>query len=380
MTEIETGNRANTPAPRGDLDRVMSVDVLRGFDMFWLVGGTGFMMAVVRLCGEPLRGRLLPQFEHPKWMGFTFYDTIFPLFVFVVGMSVVFSLAKLLREKGKAAAYRRILRRAVLMFLLGLFYAGGMTNPISDIRWLGVLQRLALCYLFAGILFCHLSWRGLLAVCVAFLLGYWALLCFVPLPGHDAVMWTETDNWANYLDALFLPGRKHNGAWDPEGLLSTFPAVSTCLLGVLAAQFLLNESTAPSRKVLYLVGGGLLMAAAGALWGLQFPIIKKIWTSSYVLAAGGYSLTLLGLFYLVVDVWKIRWWTAPFIWIGMNPLTIYLVRNMVDFNKLALRFTGGSLSGSVSEDMAYFLQMTVSLALSILLVRFLYRKRIFLRV
>jgi len=363
-----------------DDQRILSVDVLRGFDMFWLVGGAGLALAIGRLVGGSFSETLQTQFEHADWIGFRFLDLVFPLFVFVVGMSVVFSLTAVLEREGRAAAYRRIFRRAILLFLLGVFYSGGMSHEWSDIRWLGVLQRLALCYFFTGLLFCHLRTKGLIAVGVALLVGYWLFLGFVPAPGQDTVSWTKEIHWEGYLDGQFLPGRKHNGHWDPEGPLSTIPAVASCLLGLLAAQVLVSKSVSSKKKLLLFLAGGAAMVAIGFLWGLHFPVIKKIWTSSYVLVAGGYSLMLLGFFYLIVDVWKIRRWTAPFVWIGANPLTIYLARNIVDFNAVAGRFVGGSLAAWAGEDGAYLLQMAVSLALSLLLVRFLDRRKNFLRV
>ncbi len=361
-------------------ERILSVDVLRGFDMFWLIGGTGFALAIAKLLPEPFQSFFVGQMDHADWVGFTFYDLIFPLFVFVTGMSVVFSLGKLLQERGRAVAYRRILRRVVLLYLLGVLYYGAMNHLWSEIRWLGVLQRIALCYGIAAILFCHLSTRALVAVCASILLGYWVLLACIPLPGHSSVSWAVGENWACYLDSLLLPGRKHDGTWDPEGLLSTLPAVCTCLLGVFASQIMLAKNLSSRHKLAAYLAGGALMVVAGFLWGLHFPVIKKVWTSSYVLVAGGYSFMLLGLFYLIVDLWKVRWWITPFIWIGSNALTIYLARNFVDFNAFAERFMGGSLKAAVSEDVAYLLQMTVSLGLSLLVVRFLYRNKIFLRV
>jgi len=152
--------------------RVVSVDVLRGFDMFWLIGGTGFGIAIARLFGGKAGAVLEAQFEHTKWDGFTFYDLIFPLFVFLVGMSLVFSLEKRLETGGKWSAYKRLIRRAILLYLMGLVYYGGMTNEWPNIRLLGVLQRLALCYFFAGILFIHLRPRGLVAACLFCLIGY----------------------------------------------------------------------------------------------------------------------------------------------------------------------------------------------------------------
>jgi predicted acyltransferase len=361
-------------------ERIVSVDALRGFDMFWLVGGTGLGLAIVRLCGQRTREVLLPQLDHRKWAGCTFYDVIFPLFVFVVGMSVVFSLDRIRQTQGLRAAYKRIVRRFVLMFTLGLIYYGAFREPWPNIRLLGVLQRLALCYLFTAILYCHCNPRTLVAVCAAILIGYWALFSFVPVPGTGKVGTAESANWARWVDERFLPGARHEGTWDANGLLSTLPATATCLVGVFAALLIKSTSISNSRKLACLILGGTVTTAVGWLWDLQFPVIKKLWTSSYVLVTGGYSLVLLGVFYLIVDVWRFQKWARPLIWIGANPLTIYMARNLADFNQLAERFVGGNIRRAVEPDVAYLLQMIVSLALSILLVWFLHRKGVFLRV
>jgi predicted acyltransferase len=358
----------------------VSVDALRGFDMFWLIGGTGLALAIVRLCGPRARQVLLPQLDHREWGGCTFYDCIFPLFVFVVGMSVVFSLERIKAERGLSAAYARIIRRFVLLFALGLFYYGGFRNAWPNIRLLGVLQRLALCYLLTAILYCHLKPRTMVLICAGILVGYWALLSFVPVPGSGAVGTAETANWARYIDERFLPGRKHEGAWDNNGLLSTLPAVASCMIGLFAALLTKDQAVSQKRKVVVLLFGGAAMAALGWLWGLQLPVIKKLWTSSYVLVTGGYSLMLLGAFYLVVDVWHFEWWARPLIWIGANPLTIYMARNVADFNRFAERFVGGDIAAAVPPDVAYLFSTTLSLTLSMIVVRFLYRRRIFIRV
>jgi predicted acyltransferase len=361
-------------------ERILSVDVLRGFDMFWITGGGGFVAAVLHLCGGKLEKWFVPQLEHVPWEGFHFYDLIFPLFVFIVGMSVVFSLQKLMATQGKGAAYRRLVRRFVLLYLLGIIYYGGMKDGFQHIRLMGVLQRLALAYLFTGILFIHFRLRGLIVAFCAVLLGYWALLSFVPVPGVGHVSFAEGQNWANWVDQHFLPLRKWDGDWDPEGLLSNIPAIGSCLLGLFAALLLRKPEIPALKKVLYFLGGGVALVAAGYLWGLQFPVIKKIWTSSYVLVAGGYSLLLLGVFYLILDVWKVQKWALPFVWIGMNPITLYMARNVVDFNGLANRFVGGELQTLWGKEVGYLLVTAVSLALSFLLVRFLYQRKIFLRV
>lgn len=374
MREQEKGAHAVSPQ-----ERLLSVDVLRGLDMFWLVGGTGLALGVVRLMGEPWKTWLLPQLDHAEWIGFTFYDWIFPLFVFIVGQSVVFSLGRLLEQRGRAAAYRRIARRFFLLYLLGVLYYGGLSYPLAEIRWLGVLQRLALCYLATGLLYCHFRTRGLVFICAALLIGYWILLCFIPLPGEGSVSWVEGHNWPSWVDAHLLPGRKMQGAWDVNGLLSTLPAISSCLLGVFASKMLLAPEL-PQRKVVRIMATGAALVVAGLLWALQMPLIKDIWTSSYVLLTGGLSFLLLGALYLVVDVWQVRWWIAPFVWIGVNPLTIYLARNFADFNAFAERFVGGSIAAAVGEDGAYFLKVAVSLGLSLLVVWFLHRRKIYLRV
>lgn len=379
MSDIDCTSDKRDSVSQPVAGRVASVDVLRGFDMLWLVGGAGVMLGIGRVTGGPFQEIIVRQFEHAKWEGFYFYDLIFPLFVFLAGMSITFSMGRMTQEQGRGAALRRLIRRCFIMYLLGILYSGGFTNPWPEVRLMGVLQRIALSSLFAGILFLYLDWRGLAVAFLIALLSYWALLSFIPLPGHDAISWAEGENWACWLDAKCLPGHKHYETYDPEGLLSTIPAVGTCLLGVLAGFAIKSNRYQPNKKALYffITGGALLLV--GYLWGYQCPIIKKIWTPSYVLVAGGYSVFLLGIFYYVVDVLKIQWWTAPFIWIGVNPLTIYLARNLIEFNKISLRLVGGSVSAWAGEDGAYLMQMCVSLGLSLLFVWFLNKKKIYLR-
>jgi predicted acyltransferase len=371
-------NIASTTLPPAP-SRIVSVDVLRGFDMFWLVGGAGVALGIGKMIGPVAHILILRQLEHAQWEGFYFYDLIFPLFVFLAGMSITFSMGRTVQEKGRATALLRLLRRCIIMFLLGILYNGGLSKPWPEVRLMGVLQRIALACLFAGILFCFLDWRGLVGVLAIALLGYWAFLSFVPLPGQDTITWSEGQNWACWLDAQFLPGYKHYGTYDPEGILSTIPAVGTCLLGVLAGFAMKNEQIKPLRKTAIFFLAGLVLVLLGYLWGYQCPIIKKIWTPSYVFVAGGYSLLLLSIFYYIVDVLKIRFWTVPFIWIGVNPLTIYLARSLVDFSKIAERFVGGSIALWAGENGAYMLKMCMILVLSLLFVWFLNKKKIYLR-
>src|SRR5271169_1896801 len=200
-------------------ERLASLDALRGFDMLWIAGADSLGEALKHINGGPVARVLARQLDHVPWAGLHFYDLVFPLFVFLMGVAIPFSLTRMVEVSGRPAALRRILRRAAILFLLGIFYYGGLSHPFSDIRWLGVLQRFALCYLGAGLLFLCAKPRGMAATCAALLVGYWALMTFVPVPGVGAGNFEEGRNLANWIDRMYLPGRKWDGGWDPEGIL-----------------------------------------------------------------------------------------------------------------------------------------------------------------
>lgn len=411
-TQSEGDAVAASGKPSTESARLMSVDALRGFDMFWIVGAGSLVGALERMTDNSLVTAIAHQLEHAEWAGFRFYDLIFPLFLFIVGVSLVFSLSKEIERDGRKAALKRLSRRAALLFVIGIFYSGGFKNEWPDIRLLGVLQRLALGYFFGGLIFCFFRLRGMIAISVSLLVGYWALMTFVPIRNiqlddghldlivkqtgeHDiAVHFAETTervsgryepglNLSNHLDYQYLPGKKWDKYWDPEGFLSTLPAIVTCLLGVFAGLLLRDKSVADSRKVktLALAGAGCLIV--GYLWGLQFPIVKKIWTSSFVLVAGGWSCLLLALFHQIVDVWKYRTWCRPFVWIGMNSITIYLANNLIGFQRVGERIAGGSvknfINDSLMKGLGDLVVVLVGLGLSIVFVWYLHRRRIFLR-
>jgi predicted acyltransferase len=366
--------------PARTTGRLLSLDALRGFDMVWILGAEAIVHDLAKVSPTPVTQVLAKQMSHKAWEGFAFYDLIFPLFVFIAGVSLVFSLGRQIATKGVGAAVKRLLVRSIILYLLGILHYGGFAKHLEDVRLLGVLQRIALCYLFAGLLFCFLRVRGLVAVTVGLLVGYWLLMTYVPMPGGQAPSYAEGKNLANYLDARYLPGRKWDGDHDPEGLLSTLPAVASCLLGVLAGLLLKNAACGPYRKVLWLVLAGAASVGLGFAWGVQFPVIKKLWTSSFVLVAGGYSAILLGLFYLVLDVWQWRLWAGPLVWIGMNPITLYLLDGIVDFRNLAERFIGGDVAQHLFRQGAPLAVSTLAVLLVLAVARFLYVRQIFLRV
>ncbi len=360
-------------------NRLVSLDALRGFDMFWIVGAEEVVHALTGLNDAPWAKIITEQLSHKAWQGFAFYDLIFPLFVFIVGISLVFSVSHSLEAYGTAKTIRRVFIRSAILYVLGLFYYGGIANGYDQVRFVGVLQRIAICYFLASLAFCFLATRGRIALCVGILASYWALMTFVPVPEAGAGNFEEGKNLANYVDKQFLPGKKWDGDHDPEGLLSTLPAVATCLLGVFAGGLLRSTSIKDALKVIYLLTGGLALTALGYLWGMEFPIIKKLWTSSYVLVAAGYSCILMALFYLIVEIIGFKIWAMPFVWIGMNPITIYLAHNLIHFDDIANRIAGGPLK----ETLGVYGEMVILalvLGMSLWIVNFLYRKKIFLRV
>ncbi len=370
--------------------RVVSLDALRGFNFVWILGGEGAILALAAVLDnkgpvfEALGDLLRTQITHAEWEGFTFYDLVFPLFIFITGAAIVLSLPRLVEREGRAQAHLRVIRRALLLYGLGIIYYGGISQHWDDIRYVGVLQRIAACYLIASLLFLSVGRRGLIATFAALLGGYWALMTFVPVPGVGAGSFAPDANLANWIDRNYLPGRLWDGMRDPEGLLSTLPAIGTCLLGVFAGLFLQDERVPRERKALWLIGAGFALIAAGTLWSLQFPIIKAIWTSSFVLVAGGWSAILLGVAYHVIDVWGYKGWATVFTWIGANAIVLYFINGVVGFVPFAQRFVGGDLAtwfdDTVTEGTGGLIMHLLALTFVVALAGYLYRRKIFLRV
>jgi predicted acyltransferase len=386
-TEVQTGV-AVTPVVKTDSrGRIASVDALRGFDMFWIIGADALFYALNKLAGGDGRsviGFFATQLDHVQWEGFRFYDLIFPMFVFIVGVSIVFSLSKRAAESGRGAATGQVFRRALVLYLFGIFTYNGVANGWEGVRLLGVLQRIAICYLVGALAFLYLKPKALVGLCAVLLIGYWALMTFVPVPGVGAGNFEEGKNLANYVDKQYLPLFKWDGDHDPEGMLSTLPAIGSCLLGIFAGLLLRRGDVEDRKKVKLLLVCGAVSVVVGFVWGMQFPVVKKLWTSSFVLVAGGFSAMLLGLFYLVIDVWKKDWWATPFMWIGTNAITIYMLVHVVELPKLAERLVGGPIKGwfdaAIRPGAGDLVIAVVALGMAVLFCRFLYRRRIFLKV
>jgi len=359
--------------------RIASIDALRGFDMFWISGGEGIIHSLYRVFQNPVTGALDRQFHHVRWEGFHFYDLIFPLFLFVVGVVLPFSLTRRLeRGANRGELYRHLVRRLLLLLVLGLVYEGLLDFNFHDLRIAGVLQRIAICYFIAALIVMNTSIRNQAITAGAILVGYWIILLVIPVPGVGAGVLTPEGNLAGFLDRRLLPGPfccYHYG--DNEGVLSTIPAVATTLLGVLAGHWL-RSNQSPARKTRGLALAGIACLIAGLVWGFAFPIIKNLWTSSYVLFAGGWSLLLLAGFYWVIDVRGYRRWAYFFTVIGLNAITIYVAWRLFNFRTVTEIFVHGFID-YLGPFKPLFWSLSVA-ATAWLFLWFLHRQKIYLKV
>jgi predicted acyltransferase len=400
--------------------RVLSIDVLRGL--------TIALMILVNDPGD--WAHTYAQLDHATWNGFTLTDLVFPNFLFIVGASIILSLqSRISRSPGGRldSATRRtlalhVVRRSATIFALDLFFGLYPHFHYTHLRLFGVLTRIALCYLCAGLI-CLITQRArtLLAIAAALLIGYWALMRFVPVPGfgiptHAMSILDPDRNLAAWLDRHFIDltqrtihaGRLYNRTRDPEGLLSTLPAIATTLLGSVTALWLRRTQSktltiTQSQCAIGLFLAGLLSLAAGLLWNLWFPINKNLWTSSYVLFAAGWALLLLALFYWLIDIRHFnqtkagKSLTFPWLVFGSNAITAFCVSEFIVINLswIKLPFELGPNGQPVTAWFWIYHHLfafngstkNTSLAFAIAFVAvcflpnlFLYRKRIFLKI
>ncbi len=298
-----------------------------------------------------------PPLDHSEWNGWTPPALIFAFFRFIVGVSLTLSFAsRIARGLTRGALAIHVVRRSALIFAVGLFLNGFPDFDFSSIRIMGVLQRIALCYLVAGLLYLatfqrepaagqparvRANLRVTAAVAVALLVGYWALMTFVPVPGYGAGHLGKDDNLGAYIDRTLMGGHLwgESVTWDPEGFLSTIPAIASLLIGILAGEWLRSDRRA-ARKSLGLAAAGLALLIAGRLLHPYFPINKNLWTSSFVLFTGGFAMLALAACYWIVDVRAWRAWTAPFLVFGMNAILAYALAAIVSEVSTDFEFGG----------------------------------------
>jgi predicted acyltransferase len=385
---------AAAPSAR-PVQRLLSLDVARGITIAFMI--------MVNNNGGPGSWRFM---NHATWNGLTPTDLVFPTFVFIVGVSVVFAFdARLARGAAPSKLARHTLQRAAILILFGIVVNSFPFFELPHMRFYGVLQRIAVCYLVVGLFYLwdqRVSTK--VAALVACLAGYWFLVRWVPipgvgLPGRDVPFMDMTQNLVSWIDRhlfpyhLYLYAPDHN-VRDPEGLLSDLPAIGTALMGVLTALWLRSERSV-SAKVAGLLGASAASIALGYLWSLEFPLNKNMWTSSFVLVASGYSLLLLGLCFWAVEIrgWR-SGWTFPWLVFGSNAIAAYMISELLpgvlfhvsvpdgpgrhaDLNRFLFEHIFAHVPDPHWAAFAYSVSFTT---VCFLPVWILYRKKIFLKV
>ncbi len=359
--------------------RLVSLDALRGFDMFWIIGGGWIVSGLARgLHNDWFNQHVVPHTNHVPWEGFVAWDLIMPLFLFVVGAAMPFSFAKRL-EQGhpKGRLYVHILFRVAVLWVLGMIAQGRLLQyDLSKLRlYSNTLQAIAAGYLIASILLLNLRIWWQAAVTAALLLLYWALLMLVPVPGFGPGQLTPEGNLAIYIDKLILGPYQDGTSY--TWILSSMTFGCTVMMGALAGQ-LLQSDLGKIRKVLFLLASGITCIWIGWAWGLVFPIIKHLWTSSMVLFAGGWSLVLLGVFYLVFDVLRLRLLAFPFVVIGMNAIAVYMITRVYDFRQIGDVVVSGL--SRWTGDWHEFVRAVAGVLVIWLILLHMYRKRTFIKI
>lgn len=362
--------------------RLYSLDALRGFDMFWIIGAEEIFHKLAEITGLPFWSTLSTQFRHPAWHGFSAYDLIFPLFLFLAGVSTPYSIGKQLdKGKRKQELLFRVIKRGMILVLLGIIYNNGMElRPIDDIRFVSVLGRIGLAYMFANIIYLYTKERGQMIWFVVLLIGYWLLLALNSAPGFPMGDMTMEGNFVSYIDRLIIPGNLYLEIHDPEGLTSTIPSISTALLGIFTGTLL--KKTIEEEKLqtaIKLAVIGIILIIIAQLWNLVFPINKNLWTSSFTLQCGGISMLLMALFYYIIDILGYKKWAFFFKVIGMNSILIYMSATFIDwYYSTSAIFEW--LNQLVGEPYNAVIMVICSLAVQWGVLYFLYQKKFFLRV
>lgn len=352
--------------------------------MFWIMGGEEIFQILAKTTSWGWAIFMADQFRHPDWNGFRPYDLIFPLFLFMAGVSTPFSVGSRL-EKGddRSAIVRKIISRGLILVLLGIIYNNGLfTKPFHDMRFPSVLARIGLAGMFGQLIYVYFSQRAQYIWFLSLLFGYWALMMLVPVPGCGAGVLTMECNLASYIDRMLVPGHLYKTIHDPEGLFSTLPAICNALLGIFAGNLLRDHRSGKTQqqKTVQLLATGAVFFVLGWLWDFVFPVNKNLWTSSFVLVTGGLSLLLLGIFYWIIDVKGYKGWTFFFMVIGMNSILIYLAGEFIDFEYATKFFFDGIIHLVSSGWVAALLGVLGYLAVKWAFLYFLYKKKTFLRV
>jgi predicted acyltransferase len=384
MTDTALANAALTESTNAGMlspARLNSLDAIRGFDMFWIIGGEEIFHALAEVTHAPFWIGVSTQFTHPSWNGFRFYDLIFPLFIFIAGVSTPYSIGKKLEQgTSRQKLMLMVVRRGLVLVLFGLIYNNGLKlHPLEDIRFSSVLGRIGISYIFANAIYLYSKEYTQIIWFAGLLVGYWLILKFSAAPGYPAGDLTMEGNFASYVDRSILPGRLSLKIHDTVGFFNNIPAVSSSLAGILTGSFLRKSSLTLERKAIAMAACGIGLIALALLWNLDFPINKNLWSSSFVLYTVGWSLMLFSLFYYVIDVRGISKWSFFFSVIGMNSILIYMSNRFIHWDYMNDGFFGWV--PQLIQSPYYLVIMAITLlAIKWLFLFVLYRKNIFMRV
>ena len=368
------------------MDRLASLDVLRGFDMLWIIGGGSLIVGLAKALDWGWLNVVAEQMEHVRWEGFHFEDLIFPLFMFISGVAIPYAISSKI-EKGadKFPLFKKAAKRGLILILLGILYNGALQRGFSNMRIPSVLGQIGFAYFFAAtIVIFTKNMKSRIFWLIGILVSIATLQLAVPVPGQGAGLLDPVNGINAYLDRLLIPGRLHGTTFDPEGLLCCISAISVTLMGTLAGRVLRDGKPASTRKaaILAITGACLLIVALSL--STFYPIIKAAWTVPFDMLTAGISFMLLALFYLFIDV---KNWAKEWVWgigsykmlffkvIGMNSITIYMTCRIFDFRD-ASNFFLGFLEPAVGN----WIVILGAITLEWMFLYFLYKKKIFLKV
>ena len=367
-------------------DRLASLDVLRGFDMFWIIGGGSLIVALSKALEWGWLKVVAEQMSHVRWEGFHFEDLIFPLFMFISGVAIPYSVTSKIEKGGsRSQLMRKAARRGLILVILGILYNGALQKGFTNMRIPSVLGQIGIAYFFAATIVIYTnSMKSRIIWLLGILLSIAVLQLWVPVPGAGAGLLDPVNGINAWLDRLLIPGRLHGTTFDPEGLLCSISAISVTLMGALAGGILRDGQPASARKASVLAVTGAALVGIALLLSTFYPIIKAAWTVPFNMLTAGISFMLLALFYLTIDV---KNWFKEGLWgigaykifffkvIGMNSITIYLACRIFDFRDAAAFFVG-----FLEPALGNWIIILGGIALEWMFLHFLYRKNVFLRV
>lgn len=362
--------------------RIQSLDVLRGFFMFWIVGGTDILFSLSQLFPSLVLQKICVWFEHVNWNGFHFYDMIFPAFLMISGMTYPFSLDKK-KQLGvsRKRIYYDVVKRGMILFLLGLIYNGLLDLNQESLRYASVLGRIGIAWMTA--VFIYLSVKNKkqqLGICVGILVFYWLFIGFVHAPDYPlADIFSPEGNIVCYFDRKYLPGRLFGVTYDPEGILSTIPAVSTALIGILTGEYIKKELSNWKKLLAGLSAAGVVLTGCGLIWNVVMPINKSLWTSSFVCIVAGVVMLIFCIFYYIIDVLKVWKWAYLFILIGCNPLFAYLSRR-IGYVPVIANFVFAGVIERFQEQYVPLMTAVACMVVMLAILFFLYRKKIYFKI